>query len=87
VCEVVFHVVPVQLEQAIVGIGFCIFLLGLVSGGLVVKGDGAPVALGDFTSVPVYLTLFGLAVMFVLLLAAGAPPYRWASSRPRCSPS
>ena len=66
--QAVFHVVPAQLKQAIVvGIGFFILFLGLVNGGIVVKGQGTPLALGDFTSVPVYLTLFGLVVMIVLL--------------------
>jgi adenine/guanine/hypoxanthine permease len=65
--QAVFHVVPAQLKQAIVvGIGFFILFLGLVSGGIVVKGDGTPLALGDFTSVPVYLTLLGLVVTIVL---------------------
>jgi len=69
--QAVFTAVPSQLKQAIVvGIGFFVLFLGLVSGGLVVKGDAAPLALGDFTSWPVYLTLFGLAVM-VALLARG----------------
>jgi len=66
--QAVFHVVPAQLKQAIVvGIGSFILFLGLVNGGVVVRGQGTPLALGDFTSVPVYLTIFGLVVMIVLL--------------------
>ncbi len=52
------------------GIGIGLFLLLIASNGvgLVIKNplEGLPVALGSFTSFPVMMTLFGLAVIFGL---------------------
>ncbi|TNH42548.1 NCS2 family permease [Photorhabdus luminescens] len=52
------------------GIGIGLFLLLIASNGvgLVIKNplEGLPVALGSFTSFPVVMTLFGLAVIFGL---------------------
>ena len=71
----VFEAVPRQLKQAIViGIGFFVLFLGLVNGGVVVKGSGAPVALGDLSSASVLLTAAG--VIFIgMLMVRGV---RWA---------
>ena len=65
----VFEAVPPQLKQAIViGIGFFVLFLGLVNGGVVVKGSGAPVALGDLSSASVLLTAAGAGFMSYVAL-------------------
>lgn len=61
--------VPDALKYGIaVGIGLLIALIGLEYGGIVVDSPGALVALGDLTSRPVLLALFGLALTAVLLV-------------------
>lgn len=61
--------VPDSLKYGIaVGIGLLIALIGLEYGGIVVDSPGALVALGDLTSRPVLLALFGLALTAVLLV-------------------
>jgi AGZA family xanthine/uracil permease-like MFS transporter len=61
--------VPDTLKYGIaVGIGLLIALVGLEYGGIVVDSPGALVALGDLTSRPVLLVLFGLALTAVLLV-------------------
>jgi AGZA family xanthine/uracil permease-like MFS transporter len=54
--------IPVALKRAIgVGIGLFILFIGLVSAGIVKPGPpGVPVTLGDLTSAPVAVALFGL---------------------------
>lgn len=53
--------VPDSLKQAIaVGVGLLISLVGLQYGGLVVDAPGVLVGLGDLTSRPVILVLFGV---------------------------
>lgn len=61
--------VPDSLKYGIaVGIGLLIALVGLEYGGIVVAMPGALVSLGDITSPPVLLVLFGLALTAVLLV-------------------
>jgi AGZA family xanthine/uracil permease-like MFS transporter len=61
--------VPDALKYGIaVGIGLLIALVGLEYGGIVVDSPGVLVALGDLTSRPVVLVLFGLALTAVLLV-------------------
>jgi AGZA family xanthine/uracil permease-like MFS transporter len=61
--------VPDALKYGIaVGIGLLIALVGLEYGGIVVDSPGVLVALGDLTSRPVLLVLFGLALTAVLLV-------------------
>ena len=61
--------VPDALKYGIaVGIGLLIALIGLEYGGIVVDSPGVLVALGDLTSQPVLLVLFGLALTAVLLV-------------------
>ena len=61
--------VPDALKYGIaVGIGLLIALIGLEYGGLVVARPGVLVSLGDITSPPVLLVLFGLALTAVLLV-------------------
>ena len=60
--------VPDSLKNAIaVGIGLLIALIGLEYGGLVVDTPGVLVGLGDLTSKPVALVLFGIALTGVLM--------------------
>jgi AGZA family xanthine/uracil permease-like MFS transporter len=61
--------VPDALKYGIaVGIGLLIALIGLEYGGLVVDSPGVLVALGDLSSPPVLLVLFGLALTAVLMV-------------------
>jgi adenine/guanine/hypoxanthine permease len=61
--------VPDALKYGIaVGIGLLIALIGLEYGGIVVDSPGVLVSLGDLTSRPVLLVLFGLALTAVLLV-------------------
>ena len=61
--------VPDALKYGIaVGIGLLIALIGLEYGGIVVDSPGVLVALGDLTSRPVVLVLFGLGLTAVLLV-------------------
>ena len=61
--------VPDSLKYGIaVGIGLLIALIGLEYGGIVVARPGVLVALGDLSSPPVLLVLFGLALTAVLLV-------------------
>jgi AGZA family xanthine/uracil permease-like MFS transporter len=61
--------VPDALKYGIaVGIGLLIALVGLEYGGIVVDSPGVLVALGDLSSPPVLLVLFGLALTAVLLV-------------------
>jgi AGZA family xanthine/uracil permease-like MFS transporter len=69
--EAIFRGIPLQLKKAIaIGIGFFILFIGLVGGGVVVKGSGTLVTLGDFIGVPIAVTLFGL-VATIIMLARG----------------
>jgi len=60
--EAIMNAIPVALKRAIgVGIGLFILFIGLVSAGIVKPGPpGVPVTLGDLTSAPVAVALFGL---------------------------
>jgi AGZA family xanthine/uracil permease-like MFS transporter len=60
----IVHAVPGALRHAIaVGIGLLIALLGLQWGGIVVDTPGTLVGLGDLTSGPTVVTLFGLLLI------------------------
>ena len=60
--------VPSSLKNAIaVGIGFLIAMVGLQYGGIVVGAEGTLVGLGDLTSKPVLLVLFGILLTSVLM--------------------
>jgi len=61
--------VPDALKYGIaIGIGLLIAFIGLEYGGLIVAKPGVLVSLGDITSPPVLLVLFGLALTAVLLV-------------------
>jgi adenine/guanine/hypoxanthine permease len=65
--EKIMRAIPLELKKAIaIGIGLFIAFIGLYDSGLVVQGEGIPVTLARFTTWPVLVTLFGLAVTLVL---------------------
>lgn len=69
--EAVMQAIPMSLKKAIgVGIGLFILIIGAVNGGLI-KMSGvpsAPLALGDYTSIPVLVTFIGLAITIGLFV-------------------
>jgi AGZA family xanthine/uracil permease-like MFS transporter len=66
--EQVMNAIPLSLKRAIgVGIGLFILFIGLYTGGLVKQGQGIPVMLGDFTSLPVLVTILGFFLMMTLV--------------------
>ena len=61
--EAVMRAIPLELKKAIaIGIGLFIAFIGLVNSGLVIRGEGTPVDLAEFTTWPVAITLFGIVV-------------------------
>lgn len=61
--EAVVRAVPLSLKLAIgVGIGLFIAFVGLRDGGIIVNDEATGVALGDLTSGPALIALFGVAV-------------------------
>jgi AGZA family xanthine/uracil permease-like MFS transporter len=71
----VFEAVPRELKAAVVvGIGFFVLFLGLVNGGIVQKGSGTPLRLGDLSSAGALLTVAGILVMGMLMSRG----FRWA---------
>ncbi|HVR99141.1 MAG TPA: NCS2 family permease [Thermoanaerobaculia bacterium] len=66
----------IQLAGA-VGIGLFIAFIGLQHGGIVRADPNTMVAMGDLTSGPALLTLFGLAVSLVLMAAGVATAIFW----------
>ena len=67
--EKLVSAIPDSLKHAIaVGIGLLISCVGLQYGGLVVSDPSVLVRMGDVTSRPVLLTLFGLGLTAVLLV-------------------
>jgi AGZA family xanthine/uracil permease-like MFS transporter len=65
--EKIMRAIPLELKKAIaIGIGLFIAFIGLFDSGLVVQGQGIPVTLARFTTWPVLVTLFGLAVTLAL---------------------
>ncbi len=71
--EKIMRAIPLELKKAIaIGIGLFIAFIGLVNSGLVVRGEGTPVDLADFSTWTVLITVFGLVVTIVLR-ARGVP--------------
>src|ERR671914_1379268 len=59
--EKVMRAIPLELKKAIaIGIGLFIAFIGLVNSGLVIRGEGTPVTLAEFTTWPALVTIFGL---------------------------
>jgi AGZA family xanthine/uracil permease-like MFS transporter len=71
--EAIMNAIPAALKRAIgVGIGLFILFIGLVSAGIVKPGPpGVPVTLGDLSSAPVAVALFGL-LLTLWLTARGS---------------
>lgn len=66
--QAIINSVPMSLKLATgVGIGLFIAFIGLQEAGLIVKNDATLVSLGNISSPNVLLSLFGLAVMGLLL--------------------
>lgn len=69
--EAIMQAIPMALKKAIgVGIGLFILIIGAVNGGLI-KMSGipsAPLALGDYNSIPVLVTFIGLAITIGLFV-------------------
>ena len=66
--EAIFKAIPIELKKAIVvGIGFFILFIGLVDGGIVIKGSGTPLTMPDLIGVPIAVTIFGLIVTIIML--------------------
>ena len=66
--EAIFDAIPLSLKFAIpAGIGVFIAFIGMQQGGLVVAAPGSMVKLGDLSSGPALLTLFGLVLISVLM--------------------
>src|SRR5262249_2279959 len=70
--EAMMNAIPLALKRAIgVGIGLFILFIGLYSAGIVKSGPpGVPVTLGDLTTAPVAVAIFGL-LLTVWLQARG----------------
>jgi adenine/guanine/hypoxanthine permease len=67
--EAIFNSLPLSLKYAIpVGIGLFVAFIGLQQGGWVVSAPGSMVKLGNLSSGPALLTLFGLVVTSVLMV-------------------
>jgi AGZA family xanthine/uracil permease-like MFS transporter len=65
--EQIMRAIPLELKKAIaIGIGLFIAFIGLYDSGLIVQGSGTPVALGHWTTWPVFVTLFGLILTLAL---------------------
>jgi AGZA family xanthine/uracil permease-like MFS transporter len=68
--ELIFKAIPLELKKAIaIGIGLFIAFIGLYNSGIVTSqppSSGTPVALGSFTTWPVFVALFGLIFTFGL---------------------
>lgn len=66
--EAIFDAIPINLKKAVsVGIGLFIAFIGLNSAGIVVPGEGVPLALGAINEPEALLALIGLIITGVLL--------------------
>jgi AGZA family xanthine/uracil permease-like MFS transporter len=74
---VVRAVPPVIQLSGAVGIGLFIAFIGLQHGGIVRADPNTMVAMGDLTSRPALLTLFGLALSLALMAAGVATAIFW----------
>ena len=64
----VMHAIPLVLKRAIsVGIGLFILFIGLNNAGLVQRGQGTPMTLGNLTTFPVLLATIGLLLTMFLI--------------------
>lgn len=67
--EMIVNSIPYSLKQAVsAGIGIFIAFLGLFQSGLIKQGKGVPLELGNLTSLPSILTIFGIIITVLLLV-------------------
>ncbi|HET8527771.1 MAG TPA: NCS2 family permease [Gaiellaceae bacterium] len=65
--EAIMRAIPLELKKAIaIGIGLFIAFIGLYNSGIVVAGAGTPVTLANFTTWPLFVTVFGLVFTMAL---------------------
>ena len=68
--ELIFKAIPLELKKAIaIGIGLFIAFIGLYNSGIIASlpaSAGQPVTLGNFTTWPIFVTIFGLVFTFAL---------------------
>ena len=68
--ELIFNAIPLELKKAIaIGIGLFIAFIGLYNSGIIASlpaSAGQPVTLGNFTTWPIFVTIFGLVFTFAL---------------------
>jgi AGZA family xanthine/uracil permease-like MFS transporter len=65
--EAIMRAIPLELKKAIaIGIGLFIAFIGLYNSGIVVAGSGTPVTLANFTTWPLFVTVFGLVFTMAL---------------------
>lgn len=66
--EKIINVIPANLKMAVgAGIGLFIAFLGFQNAGIIVGNEATLVGIGDLTSPPVLLAIFGLTVSVILL--------------------
>lgn len=67
--EKVINAIPAELKYAVgAGIGLFIAFVGLQNAGIIVNNDSTLVGLGDLTSGPTLLAIFGIVITVVFLL-------------------
>jgi len=65
--EAIMRAIPLELKKAIaIGIGLFIAFIGLFNSGLVIRGEGTPVDLAEFTTWTTLITIVGLVVTIAL---------------------
>lgn len=68
--EAIMNAVPNDLKNAIaIGIGLFILLIGLTNAGVVIRGEGTPLDLAEFTTWPLLVALVGVALTLALRAA------------------
>lgn len=66
--EKIINMIPSNLKLAVgAGIGFFIAFIGFQNAGIIVGDEATLVALGDLTSPPVMLAIFGIVISVILL--------------------
>ena len=66
--EAIVDSIPANIKKAIsVGIGLFIALIGLEGAGVIVKGEGTLVSLGDITKGPALLAIIGIVITGILM--------------------
>lgn len=66
--EAIINCIPSNIKKSIsVGIGLFIAFIGFSNAGIIIQGDGVPLALGDVTSAPAIVTFIGVIVSGMLL--------------------